>query len=71
MAISVDADGADHDRVYENILDWVNNSGCFVLDENDKRRSLGNVTSPQGIKDIMGYAQMDLYFPIAIKGAEK
>ncbi|MCL2665829.1 MAG: GyrI-like domain-containing protein [Defluviitaleaceae bacterium] len=70
VAISVDADGADHDRVYNGILEWVNNSGCFVLDETDERRSLGNITSPPGIKKIIGYDQMDLYFPIRIKEAQ-
>ena len=70
VAISVDADGADHDRVYNGILEWVNNSGCFVPDETDERRSLGNITSPPGIKKIIGYDQMDLYFPIRIKEAQ-
>lgn len=36
-----------------------------------KRCNLGNITSPSHIKDIMGYEQMDLYFPIAIKGDVK
>ena len=71
VAISVDADGADHDRVYNGILEWVNDSGCFVLDENDTRRSLGNITSPMFTKEVMGYHQMDLYFPIRIKEAQK
>lgn len=71
VAISVDADGQDHDRVYNGILEWVNNSGCFVLDETDERRSLGNITSPPFVKDIIGYDQMDLYFPIAIKEESK
>ena len=67
VAISVDNDSKDHDRVYKGILDWVKKSGCFALDENDVRRSLGNITSPVGTKEIMGYHQMDLYFPIRIK----
>ena len=70
VAISVDADGADHDRVYNGILAWVSNSGCFALDETEERRSLGNITSPPFVKEIMGYAQMDLYFPIKIKADE-
>lgn len=70
VAISVDADGADHDRVYNGILEWVEKSGCFVLDETNERRSLGNITSPAYIKDFMGYAQMDLYFPIKIKDGD-
>ncbi len=67
VAISVDADSVDHDRVYRGILAWVNNSGCFVLDETSERRSLGNITSPQFSKEIMGYHQMDLYLPIRLK----
>ena len=67
VAVSVDADGKDHDRVYKSIQDWVRNSGCFALDENETRRSLGNITSPPCMKERMGYHQMDLYFPIRIK----
>jgi hypothetical protein len=70
VAVSVDADGADHDFVYNRILEWVKNSGCFVLDENESRRSLGNITSPEYIKDVMGYDQMDLYFPIRVTARE-
>ena len=71
VAISVDANGEDHDRVFNGIIDWVKKSGCFVLDETDERQSLGNITSPPTVKKVMGYEQMDLYFPIAIKGVNE
>jgi len=71
VAISVDADGKDHDKVYSGIQDWVKKSGCFALEETDTRRSLGNITSPPAVMDIMGYSQMDLYFPIRIKEASE
>ncbi|MCL2106005.1 MAG: GyrI-like domain-containing protein [Oscillospiraceae bacterium] len=71
VAISVDADGKDHNKVYSGIQDWVKKSGCFALEETDKRRSLGNITSPPAVMDIMGYSQMDLYFPIRIKGVDE
>ena len=66
-AISVDADGEDHDKVLDGIKEWVSNSGCFELDETYIRRSIGTITSPESTKEIMGYAQMDLLFPIKIK----
>ncbi len=71
VAISVDADGKDHNRVYQGIQEWVEKSGCFMLDETEKRRSLGNITTPSMAKEIMGYQQMDLYFPIRIKEESK
>jgi len=71
VAISVDANGRDHNRVYKGIQKWVRRSGCFALDETDKRRSLGNITSPPAARDAMGYHQMDLYFPIRVKGANE
>ncbi|MDR0883746.1 MAG: GyrI-like domain-containing protein [Oscillospiraceae bacterium] len=71
VAISVDADGKDHDRVHSGMQEWVKKSGCFALDETDTRRSLGTVTSPEYIKDILGYQQMDLYVPIKIKEESK
>ena len=67
VAVSVDADGGDHNRVYKGIQEWVEKSGCFVLDQTDERRSLGNITSPPIAQQLLGYAQMDLYFPIALK----
>jgi hypothetical protein len=66
-SISVDADGEDHDKVLDGIKEWVSASGCFELDETSSRRSLGTITSPENIKDVMGYDQMDLLFPIKIK----
>ncbi len=71
VAISVDADGTDHNRVYNGILEWVEKSGCFMMDETDERRSLGNITSPPFAKEIMGYHQMDLYIPIRLNEERK
>jgi len=71
VAISVDADGRDHDRVHRGIQKWVKKSGCFALDETDQRFCMGTITSPQCTKNVMGYEQMDLYFPIRIKEAQE
>jgi len=71
VAVSVDADGRDHDRVHGAIQRWVKKSGCFALDETDERFSMGNITSPMRTKEAMGYHQMDLYFPIRIKEANE
>ena len=71
VAISVDGDGKDHDRVYSGIQEWVRKSGCFALDETETRRSLGNITSPKCAREVMGFHQMDLYFPIRIKGEDE
>ena len=71
VAVSVDGDGRDHDRVHSNIQKWVKKSGCFALDETDQRFSMGNITSPMRAKEAMGYHQMDLYFPIRIREAHK
>ena len=67
VAVSVDADGEDHDKVLDDIKEWVSTSGCFELDETETRRSLGTITSPENIKDVMGYDQMDLLIPIKTK----
>jgi len=67
VAVSVDADGKNHDKVYNGIQEWVQKSGCFVLDESDERRSLGTISSPPGFEKVLGYAQMELYFPIRMK----
>ena len=68
VAVSVDADGRDHNRVHSGIQKWVKKSGCFALDETDRRFSMGHIASPPQAREAMGYHQMDLYFPIRIKG---
>ena len=71
VAISVDGDGRDHDRVHKGIQKWVRKSGCFALDETGERFCMGSITSPPAARDAMGYHQMDLYFPIRVKGANE
>jgi len=71
VAVSVDGDGKDHDRVHEGIQKWVRKSGCFALDETDERFCMGSITSSPQARDAMGYHQMDLYFPIRVKEARE
>jgi len=71
VAISVDGNDKDHDQVHNGIKKWVEKSGCFALDANDQRFCMGTITSPQCTKNVMGYEQMDLYFPIRIKEADE
>ena len=61
-----DAEGA-----YTNIKKWVEESGCFALDEsrNYLWHSFSRCAEP--LPDIMGYGQYDFYFPIQVKRAEK
>ena len=67
VAVSVDGDGKNHDKVHNGIKKWIENSGCFALDATNHRFCMGHITTPPGAKDIMGYEQMDLYFPIRVK----
>jgi len=53
---------------YYGIEKWVEKSGCFALDANEQRFCMGNITSPMELEKVMGYHQMDLYFPIRVKG---
>jgi len=71
VAVSVDGDGKDHDGVRKSMERWVKDSGCFADDVSDTRFRMGHITSPPATKEAMGYEQMDLYFPIRIKGEDE
>ncbi|HYF91287.1 MAG TPA: GyrI-like domain-containing protein [Symbiobacteriaceae bacterium] len=65
--VSRDQDDQDGQRVYRAVLDWVQDSGCFAVDERPGRRTLFHVITSDTAYRAMGYRQLDLYIPIRIK----
>lgn len=63
-AISRDQDDRDGERVYKAVQAWVEQSGCFALDERPGRRTLFHVITSDAAFHAMGYRQLDLYIPI-------
>ncbi|MBD5157132.1 MAG: MerR family transcriptional regulator [Butyrivibrio sp.] len=69
-AMSVDGDDDMGGRIYSGILKWLENSG-FELDERPGHRTMGHMLNPSdGIRNALGYDQMDMYVPIKIRDKE-
>lgn len=63
-AICRDQDEADHDRVRRGLQTWARESEQFEWDQD--RFELGHVITPMGLRDSIGYDQMELYLPIRL-----
>ncbi len=64
VAVSIDRDDVDGERVYGEIQAWIKESGCFSLDETEDRLSLFHVITSDEAASKMGYRQLDIYVPI-------
>lgn len=64
--VSRDQDDQDGERVYQAVKEWVQQSGCFVLDEGAGRHTLFHVITSDAAFRAMGYRQLDLYIPIRV-----
>ena len=65
-AVSRDQDDRDGERVYAAVKEWVENSGCFAVDEGPGRRTMFHVVTSDAAFRAMGYRQLDLYVPIRV-----
>lgn len=66
-AVSRDEDDVDGDRVYRGIKKWVDESGYFTLDEKNGRQTLFHIIGTPETHKAMGYSQLEIYVPIALK----
>jgi len=65
-AVSEDENDVDGDRVYKGIIEWVNNSNCFELDERPGHYTMFHVITPDSAYQVMGYRQLDIFVPIKV-----
>lgn len=63
-AVCRDQDDEDGERVYHAVKAWVQQNGCFTLDERPGRCTLFHVITSDLAFKAMGYRQLDLYIPI-------
>jgi len=65
--MSIDGDSESYNSVYQSICRWAENNG-FALDERPGHRTMCHMLIPsEEVRRAMGYDQMDIYVPIAIK----
>lgn len=65
-AVAKDGDDVDWELVYNTIKEWIEQSGCFELDESEEHQTMFNMPLPR-TKEIMGYAQLEIFVPIKVK----
>lgn len=64
VAVSVDQDDAEGERVYHAIQEWAKHSDHFSLDESPDRPSLFHVITSPAARAKMNRGQLDIYVPI-------
>lgn len=64
-AVATGIDGEDSSEIIEVIKAFIDGSKGFV--EDPSRTYLGNIPTPPGARNALGYNQMDYYVPIRIK----
>lgn len=68
VGTSIDEDGESSELVRERILKWIGQSG-FESDSRPGHREMGHMVTPtELLKKGLGYHQMDIYWPIRVKG---
>lgn len=68
VGTSIDEDGESSELVRRRILKWVEQSG-FESDERPGHREMGHMVTPTDLlKKGLGYHQMDIFWPIKVKG---
>lgn len=65
-AVAEDENDADGERVYKGILEWIQNSSCFELDEGPGHYTMFHVITPDAAFQVMGYRQLDIFVPIKV-----
>jgi DNA gyrase inhibitor GyrI len=64
VAVCVDQDDADGERVYQAIKDWVAVTGVFAPDESSARPTLFHVVTSDAAFEKLKQRQLDIYVPI-------
>lgn len=65
--ISRDEDDVDGERVLKGIRKWVEATGYFTLDERAGHQAMYHIVGTQVTRRAMGYSQLALYVPVALR----
>lgn len=62
-----DGDHNENGRLYQEALEWIEQSEIFVLDKRENHYAMGHIITPQEIINAQGWAQMETFVPVKIK----
>lgn len=62
-----DGDEASNNSLYNEALQYINNSDIYELDERPNHYAMGHIITPAEIIKAQGWAQMETFIPIKLK----
>lgn len=63
-----DGDGQANDRLYKEVLDYVEQSHFLELDIRSNHYSMGHIITPKAVLEAQGWGQMEAFVPVKIRG---
>lgn len=62
-----DGDEEANSKLYNEALEYINNSDIYELDERPNHYAMGHIITPAEIIKAQGWAQMETFIPIKLK----
>lgn len=63
----VDQDNETNNRLYQEALEFIEESEIFELDERENHYSMGHIITPEKIIEKQGFSMMETFIPIKLK----
>ncbi|WP_099205418.1 GyrI-like domain-containing protein [Scatolibacter rhodanostii] len=62
-----DGDDEENERLYKDVLAWIEKSELFELDKREHHYPMGHIITPQEVIKAQGFAQMESFVPVRLK----
>ena len=62
-----DGDDEENERLYKDVLAWIEESDIFELDKREQHYPMGHIITPQEVIKAQGFAQMEAFVPVRLK----
>lgn len=66
-----DGDEAENERLYNEVLAWIEQSEALALDKRENHYPMGHIITPPAIIEAQGWAQMETFIPVKLKGKDE
>lgn len=61
-----DGDNEAHDRLYQEALQYIEQSNALALDIRENHYAMGHIITPKAIADAQGFMQMEVFIPVGL-----
>lgn len=62
-----DGDDKENERLYKEVLEWIEKSDFFELDKRENHYPMGHIITPPKVIKVQGFAIMESFVPIRLK----